>query len=170
MPEPWPRCCARADSRRRNVKSVDSHRIKTLPGAHDQLARIKRSLGNQIRGLLRPFGIKLPSRVGSKRFAEATHQATQNDPLMHARIAALLEALVSIDTQTGKLDDELKEFAKRDKVCWLLMSVPGIGPIMALAFRAAIEDPRADNRTPIVADRSKAGGFLPDCYRLTINA
>ena len=89
---------------------------------------------------------------------------------MHASIAALLEALVSIDAQTGKLDDELKEFAKRDKVCWLLMSVPGIGPITALAFRAAIEDPRADNRTPIVADRSKAGGFLPDCYRLTINA
>ena len=29
-----------------HVKSVDSHRIKTLPGARDQLARIKRSLGN----------------------------------------------------------------------------------------------------------------------------
>lgn len=130
-----------------HVKSVESHRIKTLLGARDQLVKIKRSLGNQIRGLLRAFGIKLPSRAGTKRFAEAAHQATQNDPLMHASIAALLEALVSTDAQIGKLDDELKEFAKRDKVCWLLMSVPGIGPITALAFRAAIEDPNRFSRT-----------------------
>jgi len=66
---------------------------------------------------------------------------------MHASISALIEALVSIDAQTGKLDDALKEFAKRDKVCWLLMSVPGIGPITALAFRVAIEDPHRFSRT-----------------------
>lgn len=38
-----------------HVKSVDSHSIKILLGARDQLVRIKRSLGNQVRGLLRPF-------------------------------------------------------------------------------------------------------------------
>jgi transposase len=46
-----------------HVKSIDSHRIKTLLGARDQLVKAKRSLGNQVRGLLRPFGIRLPSRV-----------------------------------------------------------------------------------------------------------
>ncbi len=130
-----------------HVKTVESHRIKTLLGARDQLVKIKRSLGNQVRGLLRPFGIRLPSRVGTKTFAEAAHQATQNDPIMHASIKALLEALVSIDTQIGKLDAELKDLAGHSEVAWRLMSVPGIGPVTALAFMAAIEDPARFGRT-----------------------
>ncbi len=93
--------------------------------ARDQLVKIKRSLGNQVRGLLRPFGIRLPSRVGTKKFAETAHQAMQNDPVMHASIAALLEALVSIDAQVGKLDAELKELAGRSEVAWRLMSNAG---------------------------------------------
>jgi transposase len=79
--------------------------------------------------------------------AQAAHEATQNEALMHVSITALLEALVSIDAQIGKLDDELKEFARRDEVCWRLMSVPGVGPVTALAFRAAIEDPHRFRRT-----------------------
>lgn len=130
-----------------HVKSVDSHRIKTLLGARDQLVKIKRSLGNQVRGLLRPFGIRLPSRVGTKKFAEAAHQATQNDPIMYASIRALLEALVSIDAQVGKLDAELKELAGRNEVAWRLMSVPGVGPITVMAFIAAIEDVNRFSRT-----------------------
>lgn len=49
------------------VKSEDSHRLKAMLGARDQSMRV--------RGLLRPFGIRLPSRQGTKKFAEAAHQA-----------------------------------------------------------------------------------------------
>jgi transposase len=97
------------------VKSAESHKIKTLLGARDQLVRVKRSLGNQVRGLLRPFGLKLPSRAGMKKFAVAAHQAVQNDRLMYAGISALLEALASIDAQIVKLDAELKELAQRNE-------------------------------------------------------
>lgn len=130
-----------------HVKSIDSHRIKTLLGARDQLVKVKRSLGNQVRGLLRPFGIKLPSRVGTRKFAEAAHQATQNDSIMHASIEALLEALVSIDAQVGKLDGELKELAGRSEVAWRLMSVPSVGHVTVMAYIAAIEDPHRFKRT-----------------------
>jgi transposase len=129
------------------VKSVDSHRLKTLLGARDQLVKVKRSLGNQIRGLLRPFGFKLPSRAGMKKFAEAAYQATRDDPLMHASIKALLEALASIEAQLGRLDDGLKELARRNEIAWRLMSVPGVGPITALAFIATIENVERFSRT-----------------------
>ena len=130
-----------------HVKSIDSHKIKTLLGARDQLVKVKRALGNQVRGLLRPFGIRLPSRVGAKKFAEAAYQATRNDPLMHASINALLEALASIDAQVAKLDDGLKELARRNEIAWRLMSVPGIGSVTALAFIAAIENVERFRRT-----------------------
>jgi transposase len=130
-----------------HVKSTDSHRIKALLGAREQLVKIKRSLGNQMRGLLRPFGIGLPSRAGTKTFIEAAYQATREDGLIRAAIGALLEAFASIDAQLAKLDDELKELARRSEIAWRLMSVPGIGPITALAYIAAIEDPHRFKRT-----------------------
>ena len=130
-----------------HVKSAESHKIKTLLGARDQLVRVKRSLGNQVRGLLRPFGVRLPSRAGMKKFAEAAYQAVQNDRLMQAGIAALLEALASITSQIAKPGEELKELARRSEVAWRLMSVPSIGTIMALAYIAAVEDPARFRRT-----------------------
>ena len=122
------------------VKSEDSHRLKAMLGARDQLVRAKRALGNQVRGLLRPFGIRLPSRQGAKKFAEAAHQAVRRDNMLHASVTALLEALAAIEGQIARLDEQLKELARRSPVCWRLMSVPGVGPIVALAFMAAIED------------------------------
>ena len=57
------------------VKSENSHRIKALLSARDQLVRNKRTFFGQIRGLLRPFGIRLASRQGTKRFDEAARAA-----------------------------------------------------------------------------------------------
>lgn len=145
-----------------HVKTVDTHRLKALLGAREQLVKVKRSLGDQMRGLLRPFGIRLPSRVGTKLFAEAVHRATQNDAIRHASIKALLEALVSIDAQPGKLDVELRELAQRNEVAWRLMSIPGVGPLTAMAFIAAIEDVR---RFSSMRDIGAYLGLTPKRYQ-----
>jgi hypothetical protein len=113
------------------VKSQDSHRLKAMLGARDQLVRAKRALGNRVRGLLRPFGIRLPSRQGTKKFAEAAHQAVRRDNMLHGSVTALLETLAAIEGQIARLDEQLKELARRSPVCWRLMSVPGVGPIVA---------------------------------------
>jgi len=63
--------------------------------------------GNQVRGLLRPSGVKLPSRGRD----ESRRGGRPADPPMHAGIAALLDALESIDAQVAKLDDGLEELA-----------------------------------------------------------
>jgi hypothetical protein len=72
-----------------HVKSEQSHRVKTLLGSRDQLVRAKRALGNQVRGVLRPFGIRLPSRQGTKKFFTATHQAVRHDAMFNASVTAL---------------------------------------------------------------------------------
>src|SRR5262249_44781441 len=83
-------------------ESEDSHRLKAMLGARDQLVRAKRALGNQVRGLLRPFGIRLPSRQGTKKFAEAAHQAVRRDNMLHASVTALLETLAAIEGQIAR--------------------------------------------------------------------
>ncbi len=126
---------------------MDSHRLKTVLGARDHLVKVKRSLGSRERGLLRPFGVKPPSRAGMKMFVEAAYQATRDDPLMHAGVDALHEALASIEAQLAKLDHELNDLSRRNVIAWRLMSVPGVGPITAMAFVAAIKNVERFRRT-----------------------
>lgn len=145
-----------------HVKSEASHKLKALLGARDQLVRAKRALGNQVRGLLRPFGIKLASRQGTKKFAEAVYGAVRHDAMLYASVTALMEALAALESQITRLDERLKELARRSPVAWRLMSVPGVGPIVALAFMAAIEDV---NRFGRMRDIGVYLGLTPKRYQ-----
>jgi transposase len=123
------------------VKSEDSHRLKALLSARDQLVRNKRTFFGQIRGMLRPFGIKLPGRQGTRKFDSAARAACRDDDLLYACVNALLEALAAIEVQIAVLDEQVRARVRTSKPCWHLTSVPCVGPITALAFTAAIEDP-----------------------------
>ena len=53
----------------------------------------------------------------------------------------MLEALAAIEAQIAALDKAVRARVQTSKPCWHLTSVPCVGPITALAFTAAIEDP-----------------------------
>lgn len=123
------------------VKSEDSHRLKALLLSRDQLVKMKRQVYGQIRGVLRPFGVRLPGRAGTKRFDEAARAAVREDDILYACISALLEALGAVEAQLAALDKRIRAVVRRSKPCWHLTSVPGVGPVTALAFLATVEDP-----------------------------
>jgi len=123
------------------VKSEESHRMKALLSARDQLVRNKRTFFGQIRGLLRPFGIKLAGRQGTRKFDVAARAACRHDELLYACVDALLEALAAIEVQIAALDKRLRARVRSSRPCRYLMSVPCVGPVTAVAFVAAIEEP-----------------------------
>ncbi len=129
------------------LKSEESHRNKALLSARDQLVRNKRTFFGQIRGMLRPFGIKLPARQGTKKFDEAVRSACRHDDLLYICVNALLEALASIEMQILTLDKQVRARVQASKPCWHVTSVPCVGPITALAFVAAVEDPTRFRRS-----------------------
>lgn len=133
-----------------HVKSMESHRYKALLGARDQLVRVKRQLYGQVRGLLRPFGIKISQRAGAKRFDEEVRAACRTDDVLYASISALLDCLASVTAQLAALDKAARQIVTKMKACWHLMSVPGVGPITALSFAATIEDPHRFKRARAV--------------------
>lgn len=125
-----------------HVKSLASHRLKALLSAREQLVSVKRQLYGQIRGLLRPFGIKISSRSGAKGFDEEVRMACQKEDILYAAVSALLGGLCGIVGQIAALDERLRDIVRRSQACWHLTSVPGVGPVTALAFVATVEDPR----------------------------
>lgn len=50
-----------------------------------------------------------------------------------------------------ELDRRVKRVAARNEVCLRMMTVPGVGPIAALTFKAAVDDPARFKRSRTVA-------------------
>jgi transposase len=122
------------------VKSFDSMLARTLVAARTRLVRIGTELSNQIRGLMKTFGLIIPPSTGSK--FERNVQALLIDNAELGRIILpLLEAWHSVRIRAAELGRKLLADARRSEACQLLMSVPGVGVITATSFVTAIEDP-----------------------------
>ena len=53
----------------------------------------------------------------------------------------LLEARNAVERQVSELDRKVMKLVRRDAQVRRFMTVPGVGPITALAFKATIDDP-----------------------------
>lgn len=124
-------------------KSVSSQEIRALLGARKQLQMLQIKvidLEQTVRGLLRGFGLevgdvsrgKLPARI---RELAARHGMLEKivEPLLAAREAMWREF--------AKLHREVLLIVKEDQVCRRLMTVPGVGALVSLTYRAGVDDP-----------------------------
>ena len=97
-------------------------------------------LSNQIRGIMKTFGLLVPAGKGSK-FERNVRNLLDDRAELAAIVLPLLEAWRSIRTQVADLGTRLVATAHQSPDCRLLMSIPGIGAVTATSFVAAIEDP-----------------------------
>ena len=96
---------------------------------------------NHIRGILKTYGIRFGS-VGHTKFSEAVkHCLEEIDDLVCETIKASLVIFDLIHEKISNLDAKLLEMARKDKEVRQLMTVPGIGPITAMTYKAEIFDP-----------------------------
>ncbi len=119
-----------------HVKSLESHYVRTLLASRKALLRKCIDLENEVRGLLKVFGIKLRKGIRHGAFDRAARQPIEaNVALAHALIP-LLDVRLELHRAFLELDRRVKTLAHKDEVCQLLMTTPGVGYIVALTFRA----------------------------------
>lgn len=122
------------------VKSFDSMLSRTLVAARTRLVRIGTELSNQIRGLMKTFGLIVPPAMGSKFERHVEVLLADNADLARI-IRPLLEAWHAVRVRAAELGRQLLADARRSESCQLLMSIPGVGVVTATTFITAIEDP-----------------------------
>jgi transposase len=122
------------------VKGYDSMLTRTLVAARTRLVRITTELSNQIRGLMKTFGLVIPRSKGGKFEAEVRRLLDGQEELARI-ILPVLEAWRSVRTRAAELGRRLVASARQSEACQLLMSIPGVGAITATSFATAIEDP-----------------------------
>lgn len=122
------------------VKAFDSMLTRTLVGARNQLLSISVQLSNQVRGLMKTFGLIVPKGTGRVFDGHVKSLLDGNDDLARI-ILPLLDAWRDIRRRAAELDRQLLAMARQSQAVKRLMTIPGIGTITAVSYVAAIEDP-----------------------------
>src|SRR6201987_1877479 len=128
------------------VKDLDSHAVKALLVSRALLVKIKRDLENQVRGLLKKLGLVI-GRAKMNVFAARAAELIEDRPELVAVVTPLLKAREAIEKQIDDLDRKVLKLARHDAQIRRFMTVPGIGPITALCFKATIDDPARFKRS-----------------------
>lgn len=134
-----------------HMKSREAHAIRALLTCRKAIQRKCIDLGNEIRGLFRVFGLRLPPRVDQGSFDERVRAIIEADPDLSRALLPLLDARAVLYKTYRELDRRVKQSASRDEVCLRFMAIPGVGPVAALTFRAAVDNPSRFARSRTVA-------------------
>jgi transposase len=122
------------------VKGFDSMLTRTLVAARTRLVSITTELSNQIRGLMKTFGLLIPAGKGSTFEKNVRGLLVDQDGLAPI-VLPMLEAWRSLRVRAAELGRQLMAGARQSQACRILMSIPGVGAITATSFATAIEDP-----------------------------
>ena len=119
-------------------KSEQAQAAALVFRARDLLVRQRTQIINALRGHLMEFGIvvaKGPAHV--PQLVQVLEDAAEPIPeIARPILQMLVETLCGLDEQIARLDREVSERAKADETARRLMTIPGVGPVTAVALAA----------------------------------
>ncbi|MGI4942963.1 MAG: IS110 family transposase [Janthinobacterium lividum] len=123
-----------------HVKSPACRSWRALLTARRLVLNKRRDVENGIRALLREVGLKVgtPSR---KAFPGRVRELAAGDPVLSSLAESLLDVVEVMTREVERLTRQVLDEVKAEPTCRRLMTVPGVGPLTALAFRATIDQP-----------------------------
>ena len=130
-----------------HVKTIRSQKLRMLL-THRKLLQSKAiAIENDLRGTLRNFGLKV-GMVGKVKFEARIRELVENLPDLGVLVEPMLIVRRTLREQIVILHRRLLAVVRDDEVCQRLMTTPGVGPVVALTYRApstcplAFENPR----------------------------
>ena len=123
-----------------HVKTLRSQKLRMLLTHRKLLLSKAIAVENDLRGTLRNFGLKV-GIVGKVKFEARILELVENLPDLAVLVEPLLIVRRALREQIGVLHSRLLTIVRDDDVCRRLMTVPGVGPVVALTYRATVDVP-----------------------------
>lgn len=117
---------------------MDAREQGALLTARSTLVRRLKDVENSVRGLLRGIGSGPCCAADGAPRSEKPSLATRPCPDI---LEPLLVARSALRDQVAIIDKRVRDAVRQDQVCRRLMTTPGVGPIVALTYRAAVDQP-----------------------------
>jgi|SRR5262245_8883040 len=123
-----------------HVKTLRSQKLRMLL-THRKLLQSKTiAIENDLRATLRNFGLKVGA-VATRKFEARIKELVENIPDLAELVEPLLVVRQTLREQIGILHRRLLAIVRGDAVCRRLMTVPGVGAVVALTYRVAVDVP-----------------------------
>ena len=123
-----------------HCKSMSAQEMRALLSSRKAIQQAAPSLELSIRGVLRNFGLKM-GNVAKGRFEQRVQELAEGNPMLEAAANPIITARRALRQELAGLEKLLRDHAKSDLVCRHLMTMPGVGVLVALTVKAAIDDP-----------------------------
>jgi transposase len=120
-----------------HIPKAESRERKTMCGMRDALVGARTKVINTVRGWLRGQGGRLGpgSRATFTRRVRAVYAGQTS-----SYVERQLQVVEALTIQIAEADQEVECWAEGDETCQRLMTVPGVGPLTAIRFVAALDD------------------------------
>jgi transposase len=131
------------------VKSMDAHTLKILLVARAQLVSQRQMVANTVRGLLKTFGLVI-ARGAQRLFPIRVREQLAGNDVLAAIVEPMLVVWHALREQIDTLHRQILARARADAAARLLMTIPGVGVVVALTYTAVIDDPARFRRSSSV--------------------
>ena len=123
-----------------HCKSVSAQETRTLLSARKTLQQALVNIELSVRGMLRNFGLKMGT-VTKISFDARVRELIEGNSILQASVEPVLRARTVLREEYTVLENLIRDLARADPVCNLMMTMPGVGAVVALTVRSAIDDP-----------------------------
>ena len=145
-----------------HVKTPSAQETRALLGGRQFLVDKVTAVENSMRAALRNFGLRM-GPVTRPKWASRARELASGNPALEVVVEALLRVREVLLAELRDLDKKLLGMARADPVVRTLMTAPGVGAIVALTFKSAIDDPGRFQRA---RDVGPWLGLTPSRYQL----
>ena len=121
-------------------KSADAQEVRALLVGRKLLQGKLRDVELSIRGILRGFGLKV-GEISKGRFAARIRELVAGHEMLETVTGAMLAAREALLAEFMRLHRRMLVTVRADAVCRRLMTVPGVGALVAVTFKTAVDDP-----------------------------
>ena len=144
-----------------HVKTERSQRLNVLLKTRKLLKSKLLDVEADLRGVLKNFGLKL-GKVTPRTFEERVRELASFDPFIAAVVEPVLVARRAMREQYDRLHAMLLRVVREDPVCRRLMTMPGVGAVVALTYRVAVDVPTRFSKSRTVGAHI---GLTPKRYQ-----
>jgi transposase len=144
-----------------HCKSAPAQEVRALLVARKQLQAKMRDVELSLRGLLRGFGLKV-GEISKGQYAARVRSLVVGHAMLEQIAEAMLQAREALRTEFGKLHRTMLAIVRADEVCRRLMSVPGVGALVAVTFTSGVDAPERFARSRAVGAHF---GLTPKKYQ-----
>jgi transposase len=129
-----------------HAKSATAQEVRSLLTARKLIQCKLLDIESGIRGVLRGFGLKVGT-ISRGRFEARIRDLVEGQTMLETVVGSMLAARAALQAEFTRLHRALLALVRADPVCRQLMSVPGVGAVVAITFKSGVDDPTRFRRS-----------------------